>query len=223
LTPHGLGLVHGWHHRCQDGILLGNRRCPWHRNDPSPSLAPPTVLLGEGLQDYLHGPQPQGCCHVLLLLLPDGHYTLTLAHWLSSRRPSWLAKDPRQEVKKILQFLGKEVAEGTVERILHNTTFRAMKKNPAANYETMPSALMDHSLSPFLHKRICGDWKNHFTVAQNEHFDQHYHGRLRPPLPDGDVRGSSPFPGGLCFSLLPWCGWWVQVEHPCTDLLFPLQ
>ncbi|XP_027749152.1 sulfotransferase family cytosolic 1B member 1-like isoform X1 [Empidonax traillii] len=101
-------------------------------------------------------------------------YTLTLAHWLSSWRPFWLAKDPRQEVKKILQFLGKEVVEGTVERILQNTSFQAMKKNPAANYETMPTALMDHNLSPFLRKGICGDWKNHFTVAQNERFDRHY-------------------------------------------------
>ncbi|XP_062348935.1 sulfotransferase 1E1-like isoform X6 [Cinclus cinclus] len=83
-------------------------------------------------------------------------------------------KDPRQEVQKILQFLGKELAEGTVERILHHTSFQEMKKNPAANYETMVPTLMDHSLSPFLRKGISGDWKNHFTVAQNEHFNQHY-------------------------------------------------
>ncbi|PKU27798.1 sulfotransferase 1 family member d1-like [Limosa lapponica baueri] len=87
---------------------------------------------------------------------------------------SAVLQDPRQEVQKILQFLGKEVAEGTVERILHHTSFQEMKKNPAANYETMPTALMDHSLSPFLRKGISGDWKNHFTVAQNERFDQHY-------------------------------------------------
>ncbi|NWU57824.1 ST1D1 Sulfotransferase, partial [Dromas ardeola] len=85
-----------------------------------------------------------------------------------------MKKDPRREVQKILQFLGKEAPEGMVERILHHTSFQEMKKNPAANYETMPTALMDHSLSPFLRKGISGDWKNHFTVAQNERFDQHY-------------------------------------------------
>ncbi|XP_074003644.1 uncharacterized protein [Numenius arquata] len=85
-----------------------------------------------------------------------------------------MKKDPRQEVQKILRFLGKEMAEGTVERILHHTSFQEMKKNPAANYKTMPTALMDHSLSPFLRKGISGDWKNHFTIAQNERFDQHY-------------------------------------------------
>ncbi|NXS05415.1 ST1D1 Sulfotransferase, partial [Oxylabes madagascariensis] len=85
-----------------------------------------------------------------------------------------MKKDPRREVQKILQFLGKELAEETVERILHHTSFQEMKKNPAANYETMLPTLMDHSLSPFLRKGISGDWKNHFTVAQNECFDQHY-------------------------------------------------
>ncbi|NWR97164.1 ST1D1 Sulfotransferase, partial [Motacilla alba] len=85
-----------------------------------------------------------------------------------------MKKDPRQEVHKILQFLGKELAEETVDRILHHTSFQEMKKNPAANYETMLPALMDHSISPFLRKGVSGDWKNHFTVAQNERFDQHY-------------------------------------------------
>lgn len=77
-----------------------------------------------------------------------------------SSRPSFFGsllmsitlQDPRREVQKILQFLGKELAEGTVERILHHTSFQEMKKNPAANYETMLPTLMDHSLSPFLRK-----------------------------------------------------------------------
>ncbi|XP_075356895.1 sulfotransferase 1 family member D1-like isoform X2 [Mycteria americana] len=85
-----------------------------------------------------------------------------------------MKKDPRREVEKILQFLGKEVVDAMVAKILHHTSFQEMRKNPAANYETMPTTLMDHSLSPFLRKGISGDWKNHFTVAQNEHFDQHY-------------------------------------------------
>lgn len=39
-----------------------------------------------------------------------------------------------------------------VARILHHMSFGDMRKNPAANYEAMPTALMDHSLSPFLWK-----------------------------------------------------------------------
>ncbi|NXH11323.1 ST1D1 Sulfotransferase, partial [Bucco capensis] len=85
-----------------------------------------------------------------------------------------MKKNPRQEVQKILRFLGKEMTEETVTKILHHTSFQQMKKNRAANYETVPSDMMDHSISPFLRKGTTGDWKNHFTVAQNERFDQHY-------------------------------------------------
>lgn len=65
---------------------------------------------------------------------------------------STILQDPRREVQKILHFLGKELAEGTVDRILHHTSFQEMKKNPAANYETMFPTMMNHSVSPFLRK-----------------------------------------------------------------------
>uniref|UniRef100_A0A8C3KIV1 Sulfotransferase n=1 Tax=Calidris pygmaea TaxID=425635 RepID=A0A8C3KIV1_9CHAR len=45
---------------------------PTAGEDPSPSPPPPELLLGQELQGHLHGPQPQGCHHLLLLLLPDG-------------------------------------------------------------------------------------------------------------------------------------------------------
>lgn len=50
----------------------------------------------------------------------------------------------------ILWSQGKEVVQRMVVRILHHTSFGDTRKNPAANCETMPTALRDHSLSPFL-------------------------------------------------------------------------
>lgn len=73
-------------------------------------------------------------------------------HLFGSLPMSTTSQDPRREVHKILQFLGKEVAERMVAKILHHTSFQEMRKNPAANYEIMPAFLMDHSLSPFLRK-----------------------------------------------------------------------
>lgn len=171
-------------------------------------------------------------------------------------------QDPRQEVQKILHFLGKEVVEGTVARMLHHTSLQEMRKNPAADYETMPTTLMDHSFSPFLWKSgvgqrwrvwdrcpwavlqslfmaasilgvsgfapliflppgITGDWKNGPKQAFRPALPG-AHGRLQPQLPDGGVRGSSPFLGGLYFSPLLWRGGRVWTEHPCTNSLFPL-
>ncbi|KAM9208263.1 sulfotransferase 1A1-like isoform 2-T3 [Dugong dugon] len=83
-------------------------------------------------------------------------------------------KDPKREVKKILEFLGHSLPEETVDHIVQRTSFKEMKKNPMSNYSTLPPEIMDHSISAFMRKGTTGDWKNTFTVAQNERFDIHY-------------------------------------------------
>ncbi|PIO14572.1 hypothetical protein AB205_0179480, partial [Aquarana catesbeiana] len=82
------------------------------------------------------------------------------------------SNDPKREIRKVMKFMNQELPEEIVEKIHKNTSFQAMKDNPMANYSTFP--FMDHSISPFMRKGICGDWKNQFTVAQNERFDEYY-------------------------------------------------
>lgn len=85
-----------------------------------------------------------------------------------------LKENPKREIRKILEFLGRSLSEETVDHIVQHTSFKEMKRNPMTNYSTVPTALMDHRICAFMRKGIAGDWKSIFTVAQNERFDAHY-------------------------------------------------
>lgn len=85
-----------------------------------------------------------------------------------------MKENPKREIQKILEFLGRSLPEETVDHIVHQTSFKEMKNNSMSNYITVPTELMDQNISAFMRKGIAGDWKNTFTVAQNERFDADY-------------------------------------------------
>ncbi|XP_019377389.1 PREDICTED: sulfotransferase 1C3-like [Gavialis gangeticus] len=87
-------------------------------------------------------------------------------------------QDPKCEIRKVMQFLGKDLTEKVLDRIVYHTSFDMMKENPTTNYKMAPGFLVEQGYSPFTRKRIAGDWKNHFTVAQNERFNADYEGKM---------------------------------------------
>ena len=88
-----------------------------------------------------------------------------------------MLQDLAKEMKRIIHFLELDVTEKTFERVLHDATFGAMKKNPQTNYEK--SMLFDQSRAKFIRSGKVGEWKEYFTVARNEWFDQKYEQRLQ--------------------------------------------
>ncbi|XP_045224782.1 sulfotransferase 1C4 isoform X3 [Macaca fascicularis] len=85
-----------------------------------------------------------------------------------------MKKNPKHEVQKLTEFIEKKLDDKVLDKIVHYTSFDVMKQNSMANYSSIPAEIMDHSISPFMRKGAVGDWKKHFTVAQNERFDEDY-------------------------------------------------
>lgn len=90
-----------------------------------------------------------------------------------------MKEDPQREIQKIMEFLERPANDNLVKKIAHHTSFKEMSQNHMANYRSLPSSFMDHTISPFMRKGVAGDWKNHFTVAQNERFNENYQMQMK--------------------------------------------
>uniref|UniRef100_A0A3B3SLM3 Sulfotransferase n=1 Tax=Paramormyrops kingsleyae TaxID=1676925 RepID=A0A3B3SLM3_9TELE len=87
-----------------------------------------------------------------------------------------LAEDTAQEIEKICSFLNISPTQEEKDHVIKEVAFDTMKKNKMANYSTI--GVMDFKISPFMRKGKVSDWKNHFTVAQNEQFDEVYQKKM---------------------------------------------
>ncbi|KAM8926929.1 sulfotransferase 2B1-like isoform 1-T1 [Pelodytes ibericus] len=90
-----------------------------------------------------------------------------------------LLKDLRGCVVRICKFLGQELEDEAIDSVVKHSTFQTMKDNKMSNWTLVPSDIMDHSKGSILRKGTSGDWKNHFTVTQNEYFDKIYEEKMK--------------------------------------------
>ncbi|KAM3618651.1 uncharacterized protein V6R79_023100 [Siganus canaliculatus] len=90
-----------------------------------------------------------------------------------------MVEDTGREIDKLCKFLGLSLSVEEKARVTGGVNFDKMKKNSMVNYSTFPN--MDFGISPFMRKGKVGDWKNHFTVAQNEEFDDDYKRQMKDP------------------------------------------
>uniref|UniRef100_A0A671VKQ3 Sulfotransferase n=1 Tax=Sparus aurata TaxID=8175 RepID=A0A671VKQ3_SPAAU len=91
-----------------------------------------------------------------------------------------MIEDTGREIDKLCSFLGLSPSAEEKNQITGGVQFDNMKKNKMANYSTIP--VMDFKISPFMRKGKVGDWKNHFTVAQNEEFEEDYKKKMKEDM-----------------------------------------
>ncbi|XP_029362491.1 cytosolic sulfotransferase 2-like isoform X2 [Echeneis naucrates] len=90
-----------------------------------------------------------------------------------------LTEDSGREIDRLCTFLGLPLSAAAKEAVRTGVTFDSMKQNTMTNYSTI--LIMNHNVSPFMRKGKVGDWKNHFTVSQNECFDEDYNKKMKNP------------------------------------------
>ncbi|KAK3102166.1 hypothetical protein FSP39_009284 [Pinctada imbricata] len=89
-----------------------------------------------------------------------------------------LKKDPEKEIDGLSKFLGVCSNEQLVKDIANKCQFKNVKSN-IHNRDVHPEVSkmiegIQRKLPNIYRKGIIGDWKNHFTVAQNELFEEMY-------------------------------------------------
>ncbi|XP_038654719.1 LOW QUALITY PROTEIN: amine sulfotransferase-like [Scyliorhinus canicula] len=90
-----------------------------------------------------------------------------------------IIKDLRVAVLKFSNFLGRSLDNKHVDIIVERSTFKNMKSNPKSNYENIGFPIFNNSAAGFMRKGTVGDWKNNFTVAENEMFDRIFEEKMK--------------------------------------------
>jgi hypothetical protein len=107
---------------------------------------------------------------------PYGSYWHNVLSWWALReRPNILFltyedlhKDLAKEVRRIAEFLGKELTSEQVSAIVAHTSFDRMRANPMTNASKMPKVPGE---TDFMRKGQVGDWKRYFSADQNDRMD----------------------------------------------------
>ena len=78
-----------------------------------------------------------------------------------------IKEDPVKEIKNVAKFLGKDLNKDLCAEIAEKCSFNQLKnaKPPPFHQTRTPGGSL-------FRKGVIGDWKNYFTVAQNELFDK---------------------------------------------------
>ncbi|XP_075937533.1 sulfotransferase family 2, cytosolic sulfotransferase 3 [Anarhichas minor] len=81
-----------------------------------------------------------------------------------------MVQDLPAALRRISDFLGRNLSEEAIQKIAEHCSFKTMKNNNMSNFSLVPKKYMNSDTSPFLRKGVAGDWKNHFSPEQLARF-----------------------------------------------------
>ena len=82
-------------------------------------------------------------------------------------------------VRKVAEFLVKEVTDEKIGELLDHLCFKKIKHNLAVYYENATMKEIYSGDGHFMREEV-GDWKNHFTTKMNERMDEATEKHFRP-------------------------------------------
>jgi hypothetical protein len=110
--------------------------------------------------------------------VPWGPYVDNNLGWHRIEHPNLLKityEEARSDTRKVLQtvvdFVDRPVTSERIDEVVAKTEFKAMQSSDVRLQINHPD-LREDSSAPFMRKGIVGDWKEVFSVAQNEAFDR---------------------------------------------------
>ncbi|XP_077423036.1 cytosolic sulfotransferase 3-like [Vanacampus margaritifer] len=121
------------------------------------------------LQRFMQGKMAYGAWHEHVVGWWEKKQTYPNLHYIFYED---LSENLGRETDELCGFLGVSLSAEQKESIMTAVKFDNMKDNNLTNFTNGP--LMNLKVSPFMRKGKVGDWKNHFTVAQSQHCDEHY-------------------------------------------------
>ncbi|XP_017265267.1 cytosolic sulfotransferase 2-like [Kryptolebias marmoratus] len=88
-----------------------------------------------------------------------------------------LSEDFDRELNRLCSFLGVSPSADSKKHVTEKVLFNNMKQNKMVNGST--NEAFDFNVSAFIRKGNVGDWKNHFTVKQDEEFNEDYKRKMK--------------------------------------------